>query len=82
MNMKGSTAMSRIGLFVITLALAVSSLAGQPPTRLRCEWRVNPTEVPDPHPELYWETASQSAYQVRVARSRGFSDKSATTSRG
>ena len=62
--------MLRIGLFVITLTWAVSSLAGQAPTGLRCEWRVNPTDVPDPHPELYWETASQSAYHVRVARSQ------------
>ena len=61
--------MSRIWLFVITVTLAVSSAAGQTPMGLRCEWRMNPTDVPDPHPELYWETASQSAYQARVARS-------------
>ena len=66
--------MLRIGLFVefffCTLTLAVSSVAGQAPMGLRCEWRVNPTDVSDPHPEFYWETSSQSAYQVRVARSK------------
>jgi hypothetical protein len=62
--------MSPTGLFAITLTVAVSSIAGPVPTGLRCEWRVNPTDVPDPCPELYWETASQSTYQVRVARSQ------------
>ena len=67
---KEGTATLRIGLFIITLASATSSLAGQAPTGLRCEWRVNPTDVPDPCPEFYWETESQSAYRVRVAQSR------------
>jgi hypothetical protein len=62
--------MLRIGLLVITLTLTASAVAGQAPRGLRCEWRVNPTDVPDPCPELYWETASQNAYQVRVARSQ------------
>jgi len=62
--------MSHIRLFAITLTVAVSSLAGQAPTGLRCEWRVSPTDVPDPCPELYWEATSQSAYQARVARSQ------------
>lgn len=62
--------MSRIGFFVFTLVLATSSLAAQTPTGLRCEWRVNPTDVPDPYPELYWEVESQTAYRVQVARSQ------------
>ncbi len=62
--------MSRIGFFVFTLVLATSSLAAQTPTGLRCEWRVNPTDVPDPCPELYWEAESQTAYRVQVARSQ------------
>lgn len=62
--------MLRSWLCVVTVTLATSSLAGQPPTGLRCEWRVNPLDVPDPYPEFYWETASQSAYRVRVARSQ------------
>ena len=63
------TPMLRIWLFVLTVTLTVSSATGQTPMGLRCEWRVNPTDVPDPHPELYWETPTQSAYQIRVARS-------------
>ena len=62
--------MSPTGLFAITLTVAVSSQARPVPTGLRCEWRVNPTDVPDPCPEFYWEAESQSAYQVRVARSQ------------
>ncbi len=56
------------GLLAITLTVAVSPPAGPAPTDLRCEWRVNPTDVSDPCPELYWEATSQTAYQVRVAR--------------
>jgi len=62
--------MLRTGLFVIVVTLTASELAGQAPSELRCEWRVNPTDVPDPCPEFYWETASQSVYQVRLARSQ------------
>ncbi len=62
--------MSRARLFAMALAVAAPALARQAPANLRCEWRVNPTNVPDPCPELYWEVASQSAYQVRVARSQ------------
>ena len=64
------TALPGQGLFVIASIVAVSVSAGPTPTGLRCEWRVNPTDVPDPCPELYWEAASQSACQVRVARSQ------------
>jgi len=49
------------------VVLAVEAAEG--PSGLRCEWRVSPAVVPDPCPDFFWETPSQSAYRVRVAAS-------------
>ncbi len=37
---------------------------------LRCEWRVNPQDVPDPCPEFFWEMPTQSAYRLTIAQTQ------------
>lgn len=59
---------------LLIIAVSFSALpileAKTPPANLRCEWRVNPTAVPDPYPEFFWEAPGQGAFRVLVAESR------------
>jgi|GEM_PF-1458328 len=55
-------------LLMVLAACRAALCAPGAPENLRCEWRVNPTDVRDPCPELYWEVGSQSAFRVVVAR--------------
>jgi hypothetical protein len=55
---------------VITLGLTEAAIAESSldtVSGLRCEWRVQPADVPDPCPDFYWEAPSQGAYRLRVA---------------
>lgn len=61
--------MRRPLVLVWLLLLTGTVQAGDAPSGLRCEWRVQPDEVRDPCPEFFWETESQTAHRVRVARS-------------
>ncbi len=53
-------ARQRVGLCRTAMALLLglsvfAAQAAEPPKDLRCEWRVEPTDVRDPCPEFYWE---------------------------
>ncbi|MGD8238244.1 MAG: putative glycoside hydrolase [Armatimonadota bacterium] len=61
--------MTHLLLALVLSAPTVVLSAPDPPGDLRCEWRINPTDVRDPCPELYWEVADQSAFRAVVAAS-------------
>ena len=73
--------MMRRNALLVTLTLillAAASFAAEPPGNLRCEWRVNPSDVRDPCPELYWEASEQTAFRILVDTSGEPSPGSAT----
>jgi len=70
--------MIRSGPLLTTLGLGLLSgaaAAPEPPGDLRCEWRIDPSKVRDPCPELSWQVDSQSAYRIVVGTAAEHRDR-------